>query len=163
MTGAEVQETVTSRVRAPHHRAMIDACVTGNLKDKPEDPVTDPPVTLDLILAAVKHKQTSTLKYVLEIYPTADISYSSVIPVALEYGNVSIFEILYKHDPKIVLGEDDAHVAILVHACRSFTSDEDIIWLLDHGADPTTEQGLFGGAVGCNSESEVFGCCEEDA
>lgn len=141
----------------PHQQEMISACKSGDLKALKQQFIlhsikkgslgmtylsaiqsshSGPPPTTTLIAAAIENSQPAILKFLLTTHPSVSVQCSSIVTPALRHSNMTVFRLLATQTPGIVNWEHDDHITTTITQACEFASDELILWLLDHGADP---------------------------
>jgi len=86
------------------------------------------------MVAAINTKQAAIVTYILETFPSLQLQ-DTILESSVYHPDIPIFEILLKHDPKIINFEFQDMYTPLIASCRGNNPDFGI-YLLERGADP---------------------------
>ena len=108
---------------------------------------SEPPSTSQMLHVSVRDQQESILKYLLEIFPLAQID-GSVCDEALSHRNIAIWTQLLEHDRCFINKEIDLmERTIFSLACWSMKPELPIL-MLDYGANPSVNGSLCMSVLG---------------
>ncbi|KAH8586000.1 ankyrin repeat-containing domain protein [Bisporella sp. PMI_857] len=94
----------------------------------------DLPYTWEMMVAAINANQTAIVAYILKTFPSLQVQ-DTILESSLRPPKPLIFDILLKHDPKIINFEFQDMYTPLIASCRG--KDPDFgVYLLEQGADP---------------------------
>lgn len=137
---------------------IIEACAAGDIDKikpyleqcsirEPGHPNYNPshPPSYDFLRAAISHKKSSLLEYLLTFFPYVDLTRDVLLEAALQNPDLDTFRVIHSHNRGVVSHEYDYVRNILMEAC---SGGNPLIpsYLLDHGANP--EYGGLGGHGG---------------
>lgn len=160
------QQSLDTESQNLTYQQMIIACQTANLihlrKLVSEDLVNkvDGCPAWRLQEAAVKSRNSSILKYLLQAYPETDVKRKPVLKAAFAHPDLKTFKVLHIFDPSIVTYEFELNLwaTAFLESCR-FGDPTIPNYLLENGADP--DEGGFGGAsvlymLGLGQPDKIF-------
>ncbi|KAL8717364.1 MAG: hypothetical protein Q9225_005383 [Loekoesia sp. 1 TL-2023] len=139
-------------------RDIIEACAAGDIDKikpylercnirEPEHPDYDPshPPRYDFFRAAILHKKSSLLEYLLKCFPHIDLTGDVLLEAALQNPDLDTFRVIHSHNSGVVNHEYNPIRNILMESC---CGGDPLIpsYLLDHGVNP--EYGGLGGHGG---------------